>query len=325
VRPAEAQSIDQLGDVSMQFNGTATAVLDRPAPSFVRGPFPSSAPVSAVPVAGGRLAGEASDEALALAVRAGDLEAFGVLYARHVGMVRAYVSNQVSAADAREDLVQEVFTKALGEIQWGRYTPSDLPNSFRRWLVGRMARIVITVYGKGQWRQRRAREDSAERLRLGPVEPGEEHIGVDELTNEAVKAAFAQLTPRQRQALELIYLEGQSYEQAAQVMGVTLATAAYLREAATKRIRGNEAVRTQWLEMPPQPKRSNHYDKGKVGSGSFYQQSRDGRWVGRVWVATPDGSTRRIQVSGKDRDAVYARWQQLRAQVLAAAGEQASA
>ena len=71
------------------------------------------------------------DAALVEAVRQGDLDAYAALYAGHVGAVQTVVRSQVHEHAAAEDVVQDVFIRALESL------PSlDDAARFRAWLMG---------------------------------------------------------------------------------------------------------------------------------------------------------------------------------------------
>ncbi|WP_158630692.1 RNA polymerase sigma factor [Nocardioides daphniae] len=61
---------------------------------------------------------EPGDAELISAVRGGDLDAYGLLYARHVDAARRLARQLAQRADA-EDLVADAFAKVLGVLQRG--------------------------------------------------------------------------------------------------------------------------------------------------------------------------------------------------------------
>jgi RNA polymerase sigma factor (sigma-70 family) len=70
------------------------------------------------------------DASLVAAVRQGDVSAYGALYAAHVGAVRTTVRAQMSDREAAEDVVQDVFVRALESLP-----KLDDAARFRPWLL----------------------------------------------------------------------------------------------------------------------------------------------------------------------------------------------
>ena len=135
--------------------------------------------------------GGATEEDASLAVRAGkgDAAAFGALYDRHVGAVYRYVYYRVRNDADAEDLVSDVFMRALRAIP--RYEPRV---AFLAWLY-RIARNAVID------RARRSRTQIS-------FEDALAHPGVDQVVEpdasilalsdkEAVRGALAKLTPLQ--------------------------------------------------------------------------------------------------------------------------------
>jgi RNA polymerase sigma-70 factor (ECF subfamily) len=70
------------------------------------------------------------DDALVVRVRREDQDAFAELYRRHVGAVRLAVGDKVRDPEARADLVQEAFLRALVSID-----RLNDPGKFRAWVL----------------------------------------------------------------------------------------------------------------------------------------------------------------------------------------------
>jgi RNA polymerase sigma-70 factor, ECF subfamily len=155
----------------------------------------------------------AADEDASLAVRAGkgDTAAFAALYDRYVDAVYRYVFYRVRNDAEAEDLVSDVFLRALGAIP--RYQPR---HAFLAWLY-RIARNAVIDRG------RRAR------IQI-PFEDALDHPGVDQIVEpdaailalsdkNDVRKALAQLTPLQQDVIVLRYIEGYSTMEIAGLLG----------------------------------------------------------------------------------------------------------
>jgi RNA polymerase sigma-70 factor (ECF subfamily) len=163
--------------------------------------------------AGGVSPGGAADEDASLAIRAGkgDTAAFGQLYDRYVEAVYRYVYYRVRNDADAEDLVSDVFMRALRAIP--RYQPRV---AFLAWLY-RIARNAVID------RSRRSRiqitfEDALAHPGVDQVvEPDSSLLALSD--KEAVRSALAKLTPLQQEVIVLRFVEGFSTQEIAEVVG----------------------------------------------------------------------------------------------------------
>ena len=154
-----------------------------------------------------------TEEDAGLAIRAGkgDTAAFGTLYDRYVDAVYRYVYYRVRSDADAEDLVSDVFLRALRAIP--RYEPRQ---AFLAWLY-RIARNAVI--------------DRARRARIQvSFEDALAHPGVDQIVEpdagllalsdkETVRAAIARLTPLQQEVIVLRFVEGYSTSEIANLVG----------------------------------------------------------------------------------------------------------
>jgi RNA polymerase sigma-70 factor (ECF subfamily) len=160
-----------------------------------------------------RSLGQASDEALLAQISRGDQAALGELYRRHRGTVRGYVLGRIARPDDADDVVQETFLRAAGQA--AQYQPERSVPAWLRWQAGAQLR----EYGQRDLHPYlAAARASREQLRR-PVTETAEHREATPLS-EPVQAALARLTPGERRAIQLRYLDGLSPEQAAAIIGV---------------------------------------------------------------------------------------------------------
>lgn len=153
----------------------------------------------------------ADDVNLVSAARSGDTDAFEELIRRHqLAAFRVALRMLGSPADA-EDATQEAL------VQVWRALPSFRSDSaFTTWLY----RIVMSRCLNAIAARRPAfelRDDERDR-RPGPLETAEAHAHLEDL-----KQAVVRLTPEQRAPLVLREFEGLSYEEIAEVLGISLA------------------------------------------------------------------------------------------------------
>ena len=154
---------------------------------------------------------EDEDRNLALRAGKGDTAAFGALYDRYVDAVYRYVFYRVRNDADAEDLVSDVFMRALRAMP--RYEPRV---AFLAWLY-RIARNAVID------RARRSRTQIS-------FEDALAHPGVDQVVEpdatilalsdkEAVRGALAKLTPLQQEVIVLRFVEGYSTLEIANLVG----------------------------------------------------------------------------------------------------------
>ncbi|HEV8534685.1 MAG TPA: sigma-70 family RNA polymerase sigma factor [Candidatus Limnocylindria bacterium] len=151
------------------------------------------------------------DASLAVRAGKGDTAAFGALYDRYVEAVYRYVYYRVRNDADAEDLVSDVFMRALRAIP--RYEPRV---AFLAWLY-RIARNAVIDRG------RRARTQIS-------FEDALAHPGVDQVVEpdaailalsdkDAVREALTKLTPLQQEVIVLRFVEGFSTQEIAALVG----------------------------------------------------------------------------------------------------------
>ncbi len=147
----------------------------------------------------------------------GDERAFDVLFARWGGRLLGYLQRMVSDSATAEELVQEAFLRVYRARE--RYRADS---RFSTWLY----RIATNLALNELRRPRRSRphtstDDEESPLTLvssgpGPEASAEARLAVSDLTTE-----LERLPERQRMALWLSAVEGQSYAEVAQALGTT--------------------------------------------------------------------------------------------------------
>lgn len=150
------------------------------------------------------------DAELISAVRAGDLEAYGTLFARHAEAARRLARQLVSAGDV-DDLVSESFSKVLGVLQRGG--GPDL--AFRAYLLTSMRRLHVDKLRSG------ARLTTTDDLT--PYDPGVpfEDTVVSGFESATAAKAFASLPERWQQVLWHTEVEGQKPADIAVMLGMS--------------------------------------------------------------------------------------------------------
>jgi len=172
------------------------------------------------------------DAELITAVRGGDVDAYGVLFARHVDAARRLARQLVSAGDV-DDLVSEAFSKVLAALQKGG--GPDL--AFRAYLLTSLRRIHVD----------RLRASA----RLTPTDDFEQYdegvpfedTTVSGFENEAAARAFASLPERWQQVLWHLEVEGQKPADIAPLLGMSANSVSALA------YRAREGLRQAFVSM----------------------------------------------------------------------------
>jgi len=142
-----------------------------------------------------------ADEHLLARIAQGDPAAFQSFYDRHASRVAAYACKLARDRHLAEDVAQEVFTSVWTKAATFRPERGDAPG----WLYTLTRNKLIDHWRRGP--KAIAEEIDDQRL-PAPAEEGKDlHL--------TMRQALAQVTPDQRQAIEMAYFGGLTYEETA--------------------------------------------------------------------------------------------------------------
>lgn len=162
-------------------------------------------------------AAEMSDEALVAACALGDRAALGALFDRYYDAVRVFVAHFVSADPADiEDLVQITFETVQ------RAAPRFKQQSkVKTWILG-----IAHNVSRRHIRSRLRHKSFAVELVRQPLEPSVplDELLVDKQRMERLAAAIPELSPKLREVFVLVYVQGLSDTEAAEVLGARVGT-----------------------------------------------------------------------------------------------------
>ena len=157
-------------------------------------------------------ASEMSDEGLVAACATGESAALGALYDRHADGVRRFLA-RLAGTDDRDldDLVQATFEQVVRAAR-----NFDGRSAVRTWLIG-IANNTARHHVRTEVRRRRLVEAAIDRPR---VEAGDA-VGevLDRERAARLRDAIGSLPPKLREAFVLVYLEGLSGAEVAQIVG----------------------------------------------------------------------------------------------------------
>jgi RNA polymerase sigma-70 factor (ECF subfamily) len=148
--------------------------------------------------------------------RAGDAEAFGLIYDRYFDTVFRFIYYRVGNRLLAEDLTSDTFLRALKRIGSFAWQGRDIA----AWLVTIARNLVADHFKSGRYRLEIPTGDilDADREDRSP-EGSPDSAAITHLTNVTVLAAVKQLNPEQQETVVLRYLLGLSLRETAQVMG----------------------------------------------------------------------------------------------------------
>lgn len=175
-----------------------------------------------LPLLGAVLAGEqAADKALVAAVLQGDAGGYRVLVERYQGRVYSILYGMVRNREDATDLTQEAFVKAYQNLSRFR-----TESSFYTWLYRIAMNVAIDHLRRQKKRAHEAFEDGVATEETGGVVSDGSHRDGPGRTLERKQlharllAALEQLPEDQRQAVVLREVDGLSYKEIAEVMGI---------------------------------------------------------------------------------------------------------
>jgi len=160
-----------------------------------------------------RMTAQPADLELLQRIALADRDAFREFYDRHAPQVLAYVRSLGRSRDASEDVVQEVFLAVWRKA--GTYRPER--GDVAGWLYTMTRNKVVDL-----WRKLPTGSDQSPELSLATL--SERPEAESRVVSISLRKAMADLKLEQRQALELAYFGGLTYEETAERLKLPVGT-----------------------------------------------------------------------------------------------------
>jgi RNA polymerase sigma-70 factor (ECF subfamily) len=150
----------------------------------------------------------------------GDVEAYEMLYRKHVGRIHALCLRMTRDRSEAEELTQETFIRV-----WERLGSFRGESAFSTWLHRVTVNVVIAdLRRRGRWRERFIAQDATE---IGAAQPAFAPGGDLDL-----ERAIAGLSPQARLVFVLHDVEGYKHAEIAELTGLAVGTSkAHLHRA----------------------------------------------------------------------------------------------
>jgi RNA polymerase sigma factor (sigma-70 family) len=167
-----------------------------------------------------------TDEELMVAYKEGDLSAFQILYKRHKGRLMGYLIKKLKDLDEAEDVFQSVFVK----LHAGRFSyKENIP--FLPWIFTITRNTMVDhIRKKGTYKKHISVDTEYISSRTAGIISEPVSIG-------AAISELSSLSDLQRQALELRFNDGLSFEDIGKHMKITQSNARQIASRAVRALR----------------------------------------------------------------------------------------
>ena len=150
--------------------------------------------------------------ALVELARAGDKDAFGLLYDHYASSVHRFLYYRTRSQTLAEDLTSETFFRALRNMSNFRWQGKD----FGAWLMTIARNLATDHFKAGRTRLEMTTDDMGQH---DDATEGPESAVLASLANEALLTALTELPDEQRDCLIMRFLQGMSIAETAAVLG----------------------------------------------------------------------------------------------------------
>lgn len=173
-----------------------------------------------------------TDQELWDQLRGGDKSALERIYRTHIEHLSGYALRFTENRPLMEDCIQDLFVDL-----WQKRQRVKSTDQIRPYLLVALRRRIVRAL---QQQYRRQDERPAEEVAFTAELAIDELLITEEISEEQsrqLQEAFTELSTRQREALYLRYYQGLSYDDIAEIMGLSNQSARNLASSGLKRLR----------------------------------------------------------------------------------------
>ncbi|WP_316751497.1 RNA polymerase sigma factor [Pedobacter gandavensis] len=157
-----------------------------------------------------------NEQQLLIQLKSGEESAFGKLYAHYSEMIYGRLLRLLKDPDMADEIIQELFLKV-----WEKRTQVNPLQSFKSYLYTIAENLVYDHFRKVA-RDRKLQEKFRQ-ITTELYTHTEEDLLIKE-SMESINKAISTLPPQRQTAFVLCKMEGKSYEEAAEIMGISIST-----------------------------------------------------------------------------------------------------
>lgn len=167
--------------------------------------------------------------------QSGDADAFAELYERYRATVFRFVYHRVGNQPVAEDISGDVWVRVLRRLGGVEYQGRDVG----AWIITIARNLVADHFKSSRYRLEVTTGDVLDVDRQAANDPAAEAVAALQHTvaGQLLAAAMAELTPKQRQVIELRFFQGLSTVETALVMGLDVGASKTLQHRATNALR----------------------------------------------------------------------------------------
>ncbi len=165
-----------------------------------------------------------TDEQLVVLYSDGNDTAFDTLLERHKQNIYAYINYTVRDADLADDIFQDTFIKAITTIRQGKYTETG---KFKAWIM-RIAHNLMIDFFRQRKHENTISNDSYDVDLFNNVNLCDDTFESQMVKTQVlqdVKKLVCYLPDKQREVLEMRYYRDLSFQEIADITGVSINTA----------------------------------------------------------------------------------------------------
>jgi RNA polymerase sigma-70 factor (ECF subfamily) len=166
---------------------------------------------------------------LVTAAQAGDMNAYGELYERHISMVSRFLFMRLADRHLTDDLASETFLRALRRISSVSYQGRDVG----AWFVTIARNLVLDHVKSSRYRLEMT---TADILDSSADDRGPEHVVVDAAVAAELWRCVSLLSDLHQECIMLRFMQGLSVTETAAVMGRNEGAVKALQHRAVRRL-----------------------------------------------------------------------------------------